>query len=200
MQMLQVYSLSHSNEPATNLQQLYKADFERRYPYGWHKDFKRYGKDAGFKASFFEKYWFFPRGSTSQLAKGEVVMMTSHPFPMRDGKPGRAVVTHTSDLYGNYGYGNFQFSEDLVQKILKEERIMPYPLPAFPPPPPEPQAQRFPGEPPDWLIAVDGFFFKVAERTGIGGQYSWILRNLIALFALLIGVWGTWALWRRSHR
>ena len=191
---LQSYSLLHSNQTATNLQQVYKGYWDRPYPYAWHKDFKKYGKYSGFKDSFFEKYWFFPPGSTSEIVRGEVVMMNSHPFPIDKGKLGRSIVFKRNDRYDHD-----QFSEDVIQRMLKEEQITPYDLPAFSAPPPEPRS-RFPGEPPDWIIRVNVFFDRVAESLGISIAYSWLLRNVVIGLILAIGIAGTWLLWRQARR
>ena len=199
MDMFRMYSMIHSNQSPTNLQQLY-AVIGRPYPHAWHRDFKKYGKYAGFENSFFQKYWFFPPGSTSQIAGGEVVITTAHPFPMRDGKLGRSIVVYKADPYGRYGYGIRELSEDLVQRILKTEQIAPYALPTFPQPPPEPVRQRMPGEAPDWLMAVDRFFGNFAERSGIGIRYGVFIRNLTAGLFIIIGCGAAWLLWRQTHR
>lgn len=195
--LVQMHSLLYSNQLPTNLQQVYEGHFDRPYPYGWHKDFKNYGKHAGFKTSFFEKYVFFPPGSTSQIARGELVMMNSHPFPIAKRKLGRFVV-----LKQGASFSHTEFDEDLIQKMLKEERIKPYDLPAFPPPPPEPPRMRFPGEPPEWVYQMNLFFDRVSEGIGLGSRHGWILRNVSAGILVFIGLSAVWFLWRqaRQHR
>ena len=199
MDMFRMYSMIHSNQSPTNLQQLYTI-IGRPYPYAWHRDFKKYGKYAGFEKSFFEKYWFFPPGSTSQIAGGQVVLMTAHPFPTQNGKLGRSIAIYKADPYGNYGYGTAQLSEDLIQRILNSERIKPYDLPIFPAPPPEPIQPRMPGEAPGWLMAVNRFFGNFAERSGIGIRYGVFLRNITGGLFMVAGCVAAWLLWRQTRR
>jgi len=97
--MLRMYSIIHSNGFPTNLQQLYEGVPNRSYPYGWHKDFKRYGKHAGFKTSFFEKYWFFPPDTTSQVARAEVILMSAQPYPFDAHGLGRSLIVKCQDRY-----------------------------------------------------------------------------------------------------
>jgi len=191
--LLRLSTMSQSNELPTNLYQLY-AQTGRGYPYAWQKQFERFGDQAGFKNSFFEKYWFFPAGTTSQIARGEVVIMTSHSFAMPDGAFGRSLA-----IKKDGGYLNWQLSEPLVQKMLKEEQVKPYDLPSFPAPPPKSPEQRFSGEAPDWLLAVNRFFGSLAERTGIGIRYGVLMRNLAIVLIVVVGA-GAWFSWRRTRR
>jgi len=191
--LFQTHSVLRSNEVPTNLQDIYKGAFDRAYPHGWHKDFKKYGKYAGFKNSFFEKYVLFPPGTTSQIAQGELVMMNSHPFPLDKHKLGRFVV-----LKQGNSISPVDFSEEVIQKILREERIKPYDLPAFPPPPRESRT-RFPGEPPEWVYQLNLFCDRIAERLGMGLGRGWILQFSAIGFFILLTV-ATCFLYRQARR
>ena len=174
----------------TNLQHLYQL-LGRAYPHTFDRDLRRFGKHSGFTNSFFEKYAFFPPGSTSQLAGGEIVFMNSQPFPMDNDQLGRLLIVKTGSGYGIRGFG-----EQDVQKILKAQAVRPFPIAGISPKPP-----RADLPPKDSLPTVaHNKIFDLCDAMGLSREAAgriWLVLiwSPFPLFVLLAG----W-LWRRSRR
>jgi hypothetical protein len=103
--------LVDTNTSITNIAQIYAevnlASDHRSHPWRFQKKFQRFGKYAGFKNSFYEKYVFLPRGTTSSIVGGEIVFLNAQPFP-----------TTTPSARENLGGSSSTTSEGIVASEL----------------------------------------------------------------------------------
>ena len=118
---------------ATNLVQVYEA-LNLSYPYFWHQKFERFGADAGFNKSVFEKYVILPSGLTNRWSSGEAVMMNSKPFKGHKGVQTRGIFIKNGRQY------DWQvFSEEKIQELFRTAGITEPKAISMPAPPPAPR-------------------------------------------------------------
>jgi hypothetical protein len=198
--MLQIYEWDHPNMPITNLLQAAQA-LPKGYPHGLHNKFKRFGKHAGFKNSFYEKYVFLPPGMTSPVAprflrglfEGELVFMNAQPFPNSERKLGRILVSRPGNTYQEYRLRWLE--EEHVQQMFREIGIhIPKPTPM----PPPPKAPRDPYAVP-WHVEVSVAFDKLAEYLGMEGK-GHVLRNVSYALVIVSSISFTLWIWWRSRK
>jgi hypothetical protein len=175
--------------PVTNLAQAF-ADLDVDYPHTWHRQFKAFGKHAGFTNSFFEKYIFFPPGITNYWIDGELLFMNAKPYPGPRGEVMRTVISKGGKVYYHQ-----VFLEERVQQIFKEASIaIPKvtPMPAVPAPPEakrvwevsRPETREFPL----WVRMQLGIM-DLCQWLGVNPSWAyWIQWALIALVVLLVGI------------
>jgi hypothetical protein len=169
----------------TNLEQVARG-LNRPYPHSAHDDFRPYGKHAGFKMSFFEKYVFFSPGNTSHWAQGEVAYMNAQPFPLRGREMGRRVVLRNA---------RFTMSEERVQRMLTEDGLKPLPLGTISLPPPRPPEPEIP-----FHFRIQEKFWRACGKLGLSTEataYFWRIAVWSPIFLLaLASLW----FWRRSRQ
>jgi len=186
---VRLYEVKFPGITITNLDQVYRG-LDRAYPHSVHDELKPYGKHAGFKTSFFEKYVFFPLGNTSHWAQGEVAYMNAQPFPLREGNGmGRRLV------FRNSSYRYHTMSEERVQRMLTEDGLKPLPLGTISLPPPRPPEPEIP-----FHFRIQEKFWRACGKLGLGLEATANLWRL-AVFSpiLLLGLLGLW-FWRSRHR
>jgi len=76
----------------TNLAQVFEHTSASAYPHYLDRWFRPYGNKAGFTNSFYEKYVFVPRGIIDARVPGEILLVSSQPFPDRQGHMNRVIV------------------------------------------------------------------------------------------------------------
>jgi hypothetical protein len=180
-----LYEAKFPGVTITNLEQVYRG-LNREYPHSAHDDFRPYGKHAGFKTSFFEKYVFFPPGNTSHVAQGEVHFMNAQPFPLRGSGMGRRVVRRNA---------RFAMKEERVQQMLAEDGLKPLALGTISLPPPRPPEPEIP-----FQFRIQEKFWRACGKLGLSLEATANLWR-VAVFSpiLLLGLLGLW-FWRSRHR
>ena len=188
MNMLRWYESDNPGVQVTNLSQLFWG-LNRDYPYAWDKQFRMFGKDAGFRNSFFERYVFFPAGITNSHFDGQLVFMNAQPYPEARGGMERTVVFKAAG-----GYYRRTLGEERVQQLFKDAGIdEPRPL-EMPPPPPAPLDTRYS---PSFVARVRGFVLGILQANGLSAPTAWaVWRGLAVLFPLLFLVILIWN-WQR---
>ena len=176
----------------TNVSQLY---YDRDYPHGLEEIFRAFGKHAGFKNSFYEKYVFPSPGITNRLLGGEIVALNAQPFPDRQGTLGRMVVSKIAP--DDETYRLKWISEKDIREIFAQAGVeipKPVSMPSPSKPPAEPGAKEFEPSPFSGITtAIDNF----ASIYGLNGPA--IRHAFLAFVACLLLLSGLW-LWRRSRR
>lgn len=177
----------------TNLQQVFLGT-DAPYSDRWHHYFLRFGGDAGFKSSFFEKY-VFPSGRiTNRIVTGEIVMLNAKPFPDQKGTLGRIICTKTHLV--DTGWMVKWYSEEQVQEIFREAGQK---IPPAPDPIPPPSEVSF-VEKPLLHIRVENYFGDITLNWGLGkaaGKYLMLLTFAVgAIVAVLLCLLG-WRKWGR---
>jgi hypothetical protein len=173
-----------ASERITNLAQLFVVA-KRDYPHEWHYRFQRFGKNAGFTNSFFEKYVFFPSGVTHPRLEGDFYFMNARPYPGPDGEMQRTIVFKAAD-----GYRRVVLGEDYVQRILKEAGVTePEPVAM---PPPQLSAFRPPSRP-SIFVRLRNHFLGFAHGIGLRDPLTlvlWYAFLTVPFFLLLLaGLW-----------
>lgn len=186
---VRMYLLDQPGATITNLEQVYTG-LPQRYPHTLHEAFGRYGKHAGFSNSFFEKYVFFPPGTTSALAGGEVVFMNAQPFPLNSEKGiGRYVVLKDASVRMR------SLNEKTIQSMLIEEGIKPLPLGTISPPP---KWERPPKD--SFRTIAFNKFVSICESFGLSLDMAANLWRVVVFSPILLLVlFGLW-FWRSRHR
>ena len=174
---LQNYEIDHPQDRVTNLVQLFEAS-GKPYPNFWHEEFSRYGKNAGFKRSIYEKYIFFSPGITNRLFEGELFLMNARPYPGPGGERKRNIV---SKIGHQFYWRTLQ--ESAVQRIFQEAGI------AEPKPIEMPAPNQTSGSNAErWFVSSQRYFRDVAWKMGIGPAAWWIVALAYALGFLLLGL------------
>lgn len=193
--LLKLYETANSGVRMTNLAQLFAAA-GKPYPYSWHKKFQRFGDDAGFENSIFEKYVFPPPNVRSRYLEGEILVLNAAPFRDTEKHLRRMVITRAGS--GLEGFRTTWLHEETIQAIFRDSGI-PIPRPiTMPLPPPEP--------PPS-----DAAFRKAAEKdleeaiaeyerrypTPLWRKPQWQAAGAVLLLAILAA--GGWWFRRRKR-
>src|SRR5829696_3762387 len=122
----------------TNLPQVFEGatrldQWHILHPARLDLDFQKFGKDAGFTNSFYEKYVRVPPGITNRAFPKEAVFMNALPVPDYEGGFGRYVIWRE----GPQDYRNNWAPESQIQEAFKRAGI-PIPRPTPMPKPPRP--------------------------------------------------------------
>jgi hypothetical protein len=192
--LLGMYDALENPRP-TNLAQVYET-FRSPYPYDWHKSFRRFGKQAGFENSFFEKYIFLPAGVTNRWIPGEIVMMNARPFEANRKQKHRGVF---SKIGSQYGWNSL--SEERIQQLLRDAGISePKPM-SMSPPPAEPIDEFSREFPPESLVTrISNVIIFWGTSVGLSSSSAVVFRHIIFFSPfVLLPLLGFW-LWRRSQR
>lgn len=128
----------------TNLPQAFNGAFEldawhRMHPAFLEKEFRKFGKYAGFTNSFYEKYVRVPAGITNRAFPKDVIYMNAHPVPDYDGKFGRYVIWRE----GPQSYNNNWAPEEQIQEAFRRAGV-PIPRPSPMPKPRVPKDSPYP--------------------------------------------------------
>lgn len=173
----------------TNLQQVFVGT-EVPYSERWHHAFLRFGKYAGFKKSFFEKYVFVPAHLTNRAVLGEVRFLNAEPFPDQKGKMGRIIVSKTTRI--DTGWLVKWYPEEEVQQIFRDaDQIIPKAGAPIPPP-----YEVTPPTRPPLLVRVEEYFGDITKNWGLGtaaGRYlMWATFGMAGIVAavLVAILWG----------
>jgi hypothetical protein len=191
---LKGYEFDHPGIPVTNLAQIYEG-WNRGYPYGLHQRFKKFGKYAGFKDSIYEKY-IFPVGLSNRIDREEILFLNAQPFPDRDGKLGRIVISKVGDGQENH---RLKWTEEQrIQQIFQEAGIPePKPVP-MPLPPPAPPGREGMQAPLWWEMQFEIMDF--CKWLGLPSQWAvWIQWALVISLVGLLGMCIVW-IWRHFRR
>jgi len=176
----------------TNLQQVFVGT-EVPYSERWHYQFLRFGKHAGFEASFFEKYAFVEHPFTNSAIVGEIALLNSEPFPDRQGRLGRMLLSKTT--LSSDGWMIKWYPEDQIQEMF---RAAGQSIPKPPGPIPPPYA-LVPPQPPPLPARVEKYFEDIAANYGpgrAGGKpLMWITFTLVMVVVFLLS-WLGWRKWR----
>ena len=196
--LLRIHSIEYPNAGITNTSVVF-TDLRRPYPYGLHRQFKSFKKYAGFKNSFYEKYYFPLPGLTNRLVQGEILLLNAEPFPDRAGKLGRIVVSKVGE--GHADYRLKWVSEENVQSLFSEAGVkIPTLQPFSPPPPAPPDAEGH-----EWNIwaATQGVFHALAYLLGLGVERAGLLQvvtfGCLGTAAALASAWALWR-WFKNNR
>ena len=177
----------------TNFAQLFAEHHPDRpfYPYAWDKRFRRFGSNAGFSNSFYEKYVSLPAGNTPASIDGDLLLMSARPFPDLKGRSSRILVSRIG--LDRERYRVYVLPETNVIKIFADSKIEVPKAAEFPaPPPPSPDDKRMlnahrPYSAADWVRIMCG---RIANRIGMTeGHWPTVLLILIILFGAGIGGW-----------
>jgi hypothetical protein len=120
---------------------------------------------------------FFPPGTTSRLAGGELVFMNAQPFPLTSEKGmGRYVV------FKNANVRQRSMSEKIIQKMLTEEGIKPLPLGSISLPTPRTNTPLKDG----FLTIAHNKFFALCHNFGLSLDTTANLWRAIVLSPILL--------------
>ena len=133
--LLRFYDIDFPGVRPTNFSQVF-LDLQRPYPHGIDSQFRAFGAHAGFTNSFYEKYIFLPPGLSHRMIEGEILLLNAQPFPDRDGKLGRMVLSKLGAGHASYRIN--WILEPRIQQIFQEAGIKVPKPPLMLPPPPEP--------------------------------------------------------------
>jgi hypothetical protein len=127
----------HPGVPVTNISQIFTvwdlSRWGRRHPALYEEQFRRFGKDAGFDRSFYEKYVFIPKGVANLTPEGEPILMNVRPFLDSRGVHGRYVIYRV----GAHDYRPDWVQENRVQAAFRSSGLqIPSPTPGDPVPRP----------------------------------------------------------------
>lgn len=182
------YERRFPDVPFTNLQQAFLAT-GTPYPDRYHHYFQTFGKDAGFKNSIYEKYVVVALRFTNHAVSGEIVLLNAQPFPNREGKYGRMIISKTPLV--DTGWDFKWYPEEQVQQIFTEAgQSIPKAVP-MPPPSGLPPVQR-----PPLRVRVEEYFGDITRNWGLGteaGKYlMWACFGFTAIlaFVLVAIFWG----------
>jgi hypothetical protein len=177
IKVITYYEQRIPNSQFTNLQEVFLRT-ETPYPERWHYRFRRFGTDAGFRNSFYEKYVVLPHGFQTSFARGEIVLLNAKPFPSRDGTRGRLLLSRTGTRYDDW---NIKWvPEGEVQQVFRDAGQ------TIPKPPvlPAPTDLREHESPPLRLRILDLFRYLTANL-GLGtGSGKYLMHGTFGLFAI----------------
>jgi hypothetical protein len=124
-----LYEDQFPTQPRTNLAGLFDT-VGTGYPSDLHERFRRFGRNAGFSNSFYEKYVFVPPGISNAVTGGEMILMSAASFPEEDGREVRVVIFRNG--FGYDGWGQKWLPEEVVREIFATAKVefpKPVPLP-----------------------------------------------------------------------
>ena len=138
--------------------------------------FRKFGKNAGFKNSFYEKYVFVPAGATNLIGEGTPILMNAMPFENDDGFRGRYVIyrVHAG------AYSKWWVDEDRLQEAFRASGVqIPSPVPAAPVP-------RPPGRPPRPQSIRETSVWYLADEIDRSARFPITKIVLVALFGSFV--------------
>ncbi|MCI0746640.1 MAG: hypothetical protein L0Y58_14665 [Verrucomicrobia subdivision 3 bacterium] len=164
---LWLHEAAFTNRMRTNLAEIVR-ELGAQYPGDLHEKFRRFGTEAGFRDSFYDRYLFAPPGVSNTAIHGEVVLVNAEPYLDDNNQPVRIAIVR-----GGPGYEGWSFHETpewLIQEIFRQANV------------PIPQKNSVPG-PPKRLAS------KQADNRAIGEAVQMYFRNLARDWGLGPGSW-----------
>ena len=159
------------------------------YPVDLHERFRRYGRDAGFTNSIFERYVFVGTQVTNKEFQGQLAFLSTRPYVSESGQPLRIAIVRRGSGYE--GWIANEFLEQTVEESLNSAGIeMPKPVALTSGPSRREGAYR-----PPVGHRIRRFFENVAYYHG-PGRFFWLPTMLICvgvpiLGVILVAVWFT---------
>jgi hypothetical protein len=192
---LWLHEAQFPDHPRTNLTTVFQ-ELGVEYPSDLHEKFRRYGREAGFTNSIFERYLFTPGGISNEVLKGEIILMGAKPYVNEGERLVRIALVRNGPGYEGWSFN--EFNEDQVQQSFKDAGVEM--------PPPRPPVASAPiareGFQPrvSFAAKVRRFFQNVAYYYG-PGRFFWFPMMLICIgsvlfVVILLIIWFT----RRSRR
>jgi hypothetical protein len=173
-----------TEKPLTNVIQVFEmmdlTSAHRSHPYVLQQHFRKFGANAGFNNSIYEKYVLVPSGLVDRAIKGEMIFMSGQPFPDLDGQRVRMVIWKA----GKQDYRSTKLREERVQEMfrtLNKKIPLPPPMPS-PSPPPD-----FALSGPSPWKSVNLYFRDIAGGLGIRRGSWWILLLLLGFGVVAVG-------------
>jgi len=188
-----------TEKPLTNVIQVFEimdlTSAHRAHPYVLQQRFRKFGANAGFKNSIYEKYVLVPSGLGDRSIKGEMIFISAQPFPDLDGQRVRMVIWKA----GKQDYRSSKLREERVQEMFRTlNKKIPEP-PPMPPPSPPPDFEL---SIPPLSKSIELYFRDIAGGLGIGRGSWWILLSLVGFGVVAVGTilffFVGWRRWKRE--
>lgn len=159
----------------TNVGQIITNIDNRPYPVDLHRELLRFGKNAGFTNSFFEKYVFVPPNLTNfWIRGGKPLLINSKPFPNSKDQMQRVII-YEYEWQGERAYATAEMPEWAIQNAFKEVSITIPEPPRFPPAPPIP-----PPPPVPFQQKRQEYFRSLAVQWGMSSYHGRVLERIAA--------------------
>lgn len=129
---LKVNDVVSPGTQVSNLSQIFPV-IPHGYSYYHHRELARFGKHAGFSNSIAEKYSFYLPPFTNRFVQGELLCISTKPFPTERDGPHRIYISRSGS---NYIYR--LIDEVHVQRIFSEAKPLKVPSGEIKPPPEPP--------------------------------------------------------------
>jgi hypothetical protein len=194
-QLLALHEATSPQVAVTNLAQTFASidltRLHRKHPYFYQSEFQKFGKHAGFKDSFYEKFILFSPGISisNPPISGVLVVLSAETFLDMEEKPVRMLTWRA----GSQDYRSISLAEDRVQRIFKELGLsIPKPLPSPPAAPPTDVMHV------TWTDKLEGQFDVLAFLMGLPGRGRLVRNATLGVVVVLLTGLVFW-LWRRTR-
>jgi hypothetical protein len=178
---LWLHEAQFPENPRTNLATVFQ-ELGAQYPGDLHERFRKYGRDAHFTNSIFERYVFVSEAVSNDVLKGQIVIVGEQPYVNESGKRVRIAITRSGPSYEGWSFDEFE--EEQLQKFFRAAKAE-MPKPRLVTSAPIPHKGFETPTPLGWRVR--NFFESLAYYYG-PGRFFWLPMMLICVGAVLLVV------------
>jgi hypothetical protein len=183
---LDLYEGLHPTIEVTNLPQVFNGATELSrwhilHPAFFDREFRKFGKYAGFTNSFYEKYVRVPANVTNHAFPTEAMFMNSQPVPDYDGGFGRYVIWREGPQYHRSSW----VPEEQIQEAFRRAGV-PIPKPTPMPKPPVPEGRPYIERPLSMRVRL---FFRDLVGPAFADELMWICFGAPIASAVVLVIW-----------